>query len=178
MELIEKTVSTDNVYSGKIIKVELDDVILPDGKNSKREIVRHGPAVAILALDDDNNVILVEQYRKPIESVILEIPAGHIEKGEDPHETALRELKEETGYEAGKIELVSKYFTSPGFTDELIYFYFAENLKKSETHFDEDEFIELKKIKADEFIRMAKDFRLIDEKAILAAFYLEAKLNK
>ena len=90
MELIEKTVTKETIYSGKIIDVELQNVLLPDGRKSKREIVRHSQAVAVLAVDENENVYLVEQFRKPIDSLILEIPAGHIEEGEDPEYTAVR----------------------------------------------------------------------------------------
>lgn len=174
MELTEKTVSSQTIYSGRIINVELHDVLLPNGKNAKREIVRHSEAVAVLAVDEDNNVYLVEQFRKPIDSPILEIPAGHVEKGEDPKETAIRELQEEIGMSAGKMTLINKYYTSPGFTDELIYFFLAENLTESRLSADDDEFINVKKIPFDRFLQMVKDNTVTDVKAILAAYFYAA----
>ncbi len=171
MDLIEKTLSTEVIYNGRIIKVERDEVLLPNKTYAKREIVRHSEAVAILAVDKEDNVYMVEQFRKPIDSVILEIPAGHIEKGEEPEKTALRELEEETGMKANKIRLVNKYFTSPGFTDELIYFYIAEDLVPVSPHTDEDEFINIKKIPFNKLQKMAFDGELSDVKALLAIYF-------
>lgn len=171
MELIEKTVTKETIYSGKIIDVELQNVLLPDGRKSKREIVRHSQAVAVLAVDENENVYLVEQFRKPIDSLILEIPAGHIEEGEDPEYTAVRELREETGMVAGEMRLLNKYYTSPGFTDEMIYFFLAGKLTQSSQFLDRDEFINVKKIPFDDFLKMVKDNTITDGKAVLAAYF-------
>lgn len=174
MDLIEETVSKETIYSGKIIDVELQQVRLPDGRFSKREIIRHASAVAILAVDDDENVYLVEQFRKPIDSLILEIPAGHVEEGEDPAYTALRELREETGMVAEEIKLLNRYYSSPGFTDEVIYFFIAKKLTESVQSLDKDEFINVKKIPFDELLRMVKENEIADGKAVLAAYYYDS----
>lgn len=179
MELNEETVERETLYSGKIVDLELQRVRLPDGRCSKREIVRHAAAVAVLAIDDDENVYLVEQFRKPIDSLILEIPAGHVEKGEDPSYTALRELQEETGIVAGEITLLNKYFSSPGFTDEIIYFFMAKKLTQSTQSLDKDEFINVKKLPFEELLKMARENRLADGKTVLATyFYAFARSNE
>lgn len=175
MDLTERTTSSQTLYKGKIIDLELHDVVLPDGKNAKREIVRHKECVAVLAVDEDENVILVEQYRKPIDSVILEIPAGHIEDGETPELAAKRELLEETGFVATEMTYVNKYYTSPGFSDELIYFFFARGYNTSQRNPDEDEFINVKRLSAKDFIRLIDDHGTTDEKAMLAAYYYQAR---
>lgn len=174
MELTEKTILSETLYSGRIIKVERQDVLLPDGKTAKREIVRHSEAVAVLAIDDAGYVYMVEQFRKPIDSVILEIPAGHVECDEEPEKTALRELQEEIGMSAKKIRLINKYYTSPGFTDELIYFYVAEGLFSCKANTDEDEFINIKRIPFDDVYSMAKSGELTDVKALLAIYFYAA----
>ena len=98
----EKTIRTDHIFKGKIINLQVDDVILPDGKSGKREIVKHPGAVAVIALTTDKKIVMVEQYRKAMDLSLIEIPAGKMEPGEDPIVTAARELEEETGYAGGK----------------------------------------------------------------------------
>lgn len=126
----EKTLESKLIYKGKVIQLELEQVELPDGKQSTRELVRHPGAVAVIATTEEGKIILVEQYRKALEKSIVEIPAGKMEKGEDPKQTAWRELYEETGYQAGSLELLTSFYTSPGFADEIIYIYEASELKK------------------------------------------------
>ncbi len=129
----EKTLESKLIYKGKVIQLELEQVELPDGKQSTRELVRHPGAVAVIATTEEGKIILVEQYRKALEKSIVEIPAGKMEKGEDPKQTAWRELYEETGYQAGSLELLTSFYTSPGFADEIIYIYEASELKKRRT---------------------------------------------
>ena len=136
MKLGEKTLSSEMIYEGKIVKLEKQKVELPNGRISSREIVRHGEAVAILPIDQDGNLLLVEQFRKPIDKVILEIPAGLVEPGEEPAQAAARELEEECGVVAGKLEFVVKYYTTPGFSDEMIHLFRATDLKPSQQNMD------------------------------------------
>src|SRR3954469_9522828 len=103
--LEEKTLSSEKIFSGRIISLQVDEVELPNGNQAKREIIKHPGAVAIIALTDENKVVMVEQYRKALERTIVEIPAGKLEKGEDPKYCARRELEEETGYESNSLEL-------------------------------------------------------------------------
>ena len=109
--LEEKTIHSEEIFSGKVISLHLQDVELPNGKQSKREIIKHPGAVAILAVTDDNKIVMVEQFRKALERTIVEIPAGKLEKGEEPALCARRELEEETGYECESLEAYSSRFT-------------------------------------------------------------------
>src|SRR5699024_5032064 len=125
MEQIERTMKSEKVFDGKILSLRVDTVELPDKKYSKREVVEHDPAVAVVAADEDNNILLVKQYRKPVEKSLLEIPAGSLEIGENPKEGALRELKEETGYIAKDLEYITEFYSTPGFCTEKMYIFFA-----------------------------------------------------
>ena len=117
----EKTISSDRIYTGKVISLRVDTVEIEKKGYQKREIVEHGGAVAIVALTDENEVILIKQFRKAIEDIIWEIPAGKLEIGENPKECAIRELKEETGYSADNIKLIHKFYSSPGFSIKKVY---------------------------------------------------------
>ncbi|WP_144460304.1 NUDIX domain-containing protein [Siminovitchia fortis] len=171
----EKTVSTETIFEGKIISVQVDEVELPNGKLSKREIVRHPGAVALIALTDENKIVMVEQYRKPLERSLLEIPAGKLEPGEKPAATAERELEEETGYRAGKMEYISSFYTSPGFADEIIHLYLATGLEKVENPADgdEDEFVELFELTLEEALECMRNERIYDAKTLFAVQYLQ-----
>ncbi|WP_066371667.1 NUDIX hydrolase [Neobacillus fumarioli] len=174
-KLEEKTLHSEKIFSGKIIKLELQEVQLPNGKTSKREIIKHPGAVAILAVTDDNKIVMVEQYRKALERTIVEIPAGKLEKGEEPKSCALRELEEETGYECESLELLTSFYTAPGFADELIHIYLAKGLKKKENaaELDEDEFVNLQELTLDETLQYVKDQKIYDAKTIYAVQYLQ-----
>src|SRR5699024_4339191 len=141
----EKTLSTNKIFAGKIIDLQVDKVSLPNGETSKRELIKHPGAVAVIALNSAKELILVEQYRKPLELSILEIPAGKIEPNEKPEKTALRELEEETGYTTKELRYITPFYTSPGFADEIIHIYYTDKLKKLAYNVlgDEDEFVEL-----------------------------------
>lgn len=172
MKLFEKTLNEDYKFKGKVINLKVQQVELPNGKVGTRELVEHPGAVAIVAYLDANTIILVEQFRKAIDKIILEIPAGKIEKGEDIKLCGIRELEEETGYKASKFEYLGKIVTAPGFTDEYIYLYKATELTKGEINRDEDEFINIKEYTIDEIKRMVKDGKIIDGKTIAALSYL------
>ncbi|AYV66933.1 ADP-ribose pyrophosphatase [Niallia circulans] len=173
--LEEKTLKTEHIYSGRIIQVQVDEVELPNGKTSTRELVKHPGAVAVIAITDDNKLVMVEQYRKPLEKVIVEIPAGKLEKDEEPALCARRELEEETGYECESLELVSSFYTSPGFADEIIHVYVAKGLKQKENAagLDEDEFVNVLEITLDEALEFIKEKRIFDAKTIFGVQYLQ-----
>lgn len=173
MNLEEKTMQEELKYEGSFIKVVKQVVKLPDGNTSIRDIVRHPGGVAVIALLEDDTILLVEQYRKPIDKVTLELPAGKRENGEDPKICGMRELEEETGLKAEKFEFLGKIATSPGFCDEYIYLYKAEKLYKGQINRDEDEFINVKRIKIKEFKEMIKRGDITDAKTIAALSYLE-----
>ncbi|MBX0313859.1 NUDIX hydrolase [Planococcus glaciei] len=174
----EKTISSNRIYEGKIINLKVDEVSLPNGNTSKRELVEHPGAVALVALTPDKKIILVEQYRKALERTIVEIPAGKIEKGEAPEVTALRELEEETGYTAEKLDLIQSFSTSPGFADEIIHLYAAEGLSKATSGavLDDDEFVELMEVSIEEAEQMMKDNRIYDAKTAFAVLWAKQKL--
>lgn len=120
MNEIEKTMKTEILYEGKILTLRVDTVELPDMKYSKREIIEHSPSVVIIPMIDDENVFVIKQYRKAVDKVLYEFPAGLLESGEDPKEAALRELQEEIKYTADKIEFLFDMYSSPGFTNEKV----------------------------------------------------------
>lgn len=171
MNFEEKTIEKNNIYTGKIIKLDLETVKLPNGKQSKRELVRHPGGVAILAYKDNKTILMVEQFRKPIEKTILELPAGKIEPGEDTELCARRELEEETGYKAEKFTYLGKVVTSPGFCDEYIYLYKAINLYKGTIGGDDDEFINVFEYNVDTVKSMIKQGKIFDAKTICAFMY-------
>ncbi|WOV85377.1 NUDIX hydrolase [Sporosarcina jeotgali] len=176
----ERTIASETLYNGKIIELRVDDVELPDGKRAKRELIKHPGAVAIIAITDQNELVLVEQFRKALERSIIEIPAGKIEPGEDPEKTAIRELEEETGYRANEFTYVQSFATSPGFADEIIHLYLARSLEKVENPAagDEDEFINLQECTIEETEEMMKDGRIFDAKTAFAVLFLKELLKK
>lgn len=167
--LKETTVSTEPVFSGKVISLQVDTVKLPDGSLGKREIVKHPGAVAVLALHE-GRILLVDQYRQAMGRCELEIPAGKLEKGEDPMEAAKRELQEETGYTCGKISHLHSFYTSPGFADEIIHLYLAEELTSGEMALDDDEFLELYELTLEEAQQSIAEGRIADAKTLLAVY--------
>ncbi|AQQ53666.1 NUDIX hydrolase [Planococcus lenghuensis] len=174
----EKTVHSERIYEGKIINLKVDDVTLPNGKQSKRELVEHPGAVAVIAITPDNKLVMVEQYRKALERSIVEIPAGKLEKGEEPAASAKRELEEETGYTAGSFRHIQSFSTSPGFADEVIHLYAAEELKKTEQGAapDEDEFVELLEVTMEEAEQMMQDGRIYDAKTAFAVLWAKQEI--
>ncbi|MCC0742520.1 NUDIX hydrolase [Clostridioides sp. ZZV14-6044] len=154
MVLEEKTISSDRVYTGKVITLKVDTVEIPGQGYQKRELVEVGGAVGIVAITDDNKVVLVKQFRKPIEKPIFEIPAGKLEKNESPKECAERELKEETGYSAKNIKLIHKFFTSAGFSNEIMFVYLATGLTPGENNLDADEFLDVYEVELEEAYNM------------------------
>jgi ADP-ribose pyrophosphatase len=173
----EKTITSETIFEGKVIKLQVDEVRLPDGKTSKRELIKHPGAVAIIALTDEGKLVLVEQYRKAMERSLVEIPAGKLEKGEEPAASAVRELEEETGYECEKMEWLTSFYTSPGFADELVHVFVAKNLKKKENAaaLDEDEFVELMELTLTEAEQFMKEGKIKDAKTAYAIQYLQLK---
>ncbi len=178
MDFTEKTLSSQLIFSGRIIDVSVDTVLLPDGSQSTREIVRHAEAVAIVAIDDRQNIYLVKQYRKPIEKVLLEIPAGILEPEEDIIAAAHRELAEETGLRAGKMDKILSFYTAPGFTDELIHLFVATNLSQGETNLDIDEFVETVYLPIKDTYQMIVNGEISDAKSIIGIQYIYKSLQE
>lgn len=165
----EVTVETKPIFQGKIISLQVDTVKLPNGGTATREIVKHPGAVAVLAIVDDR-MLVVEQYRKPLEKSQVEIPAGKLEPGEPLEEAALRELEEETGYRAASIKKVCSFYTSPGFADEILHLYAAEGLTKGEARPDEDEFLEVEAVTLEQAQMYIREGRISDAKTITAVY--------
>jgi ADP-ribose pyrophosphatase len=176
----EETLNTKKIYDGKIINVQIDEVQLPNGRKTNRELVKHPGAVAVIPITKDNKIVLVEQYRKPLEKSIIEIPAGKVEKGEQPELTALRELEEETGYTARELSFVTSFYTSPGFADELMQIFITDELEQLESPVekDEDEFIEVLELTLDEAKQLVEEERIHDAKTNYAILYLHALERK
>jgi len=177
MELIEKTVKKNYVYKGKIFNVRRDDALLPNGKPCIREIVEHSGGVCILAVED-GFVYTVEQFRYPYGEVVVELPAGKKLAEEAPADCAARELKEETGLTAGKLTEIGYAYPSPGYAQEKIYIFVAENLSKGKEKLDEDEFLNVKKIKISELKEKIKTNEIKDAKTIIAVLYYLTYLCK
>lgn len=163
----EETMSSEIIYNGKIINLRVDTVELPEHKYQKREIVEHPGAVAVLAINDKKEIIFVRQFRKPIEEVLLEIPAGKLEEGEEPKECAIRELKEETGYEAKNIKFLNEFYTSAGFSNEKMYLYLATDLQEGECCPDEDEYVDVINIDIKKALDMVTNNEIKDSKTII-----------
>ncbi|MDC3413116.1 NUDIX hydrolase [Aquibacillus sp. 3ASR75-11] len=170
----EKTIQSTKIFDGKVVKLQVDEVTLPNGHTSKRETVKHPGAVAIIPITKDNKILFVEQYRKPLEKNLVEIPAGKLEEGEKPEATALRELEEETGYTTDHLSFVTSFYTSPGFADEIIHLYLTENLIPLEVKkdLDEDEFVELIELTLEEAEQYVQTERIHDAKTAYALLYL------
>ncbi len=164
MELEEKRLSSEEIFDGVAIHLFRDEILLPNGNKGVREVVRHPGAVCVLPLTEDGEVIFVNQFRYALNKVTLEVPAGKLEKGEDPTEAALRELSEETGIEAKKIVPMGALYTTPALMDEIIYMYIATDLSQGEQHLDEDEFVNAIKIPLDKAVEMVMNGEIRDAK--------------
>lgn len=172
----EKSIHTEKIFEGNIINLQVDDVRLPNGETSKREIVKHPGAVAVIPITKDNKIVLVKQYRKPLEKTLVEIPAGKLDDKEQPLAAALRELEEETGYTAKELSFITSFYTSPGFADELVHLYITDSLEKLDTpvNGDDDEFIEIIELTLDEAKQYAEEEKIHDAKTNYAILYLHA----
>ena len=175
--LKETTLSSKEIFKGRVIDLYVEEVKLPNGKTSTREIVKHPGAVAIIAITPENKIVMVEQFRKPLGRTIVEIPAGKLEKGEKPEATAKRELEEETGYTCSNLQLLISFYTSPGFADELVHLFIAEDLEKLKiaAELDEDEFLDVIEVTLEEAQEMVQNKRIYDAKTAFAVQYLQLK---
>ena len=174
MELTEKTLSRRDIFEGKVVSLHVDTVELPDGKTSIREVVEHVDGVAVLALDEDNNVLTVTQYRYVFAKPMLELPAGKLDGGEDPRVGALRELKEETGAVPDTLESLGRIVLSPGCFGETLHLFLARGLHMGEQNLDEGEFLNVDRIPFDELYHRCMDGDVDDAKTVTAV--LKAKL--
>ena len=167
LDLVEKkTLSSRLIYEGRAIKLRVDTIKMPDGRETTREIVEHSDCVAVVVIDADDNVLLVEQFREPVEKVLLEIPAGGIDPGEDPVATVCRELREETGYLPRKVERLGGFYSAPGYSSEYLYLYLATDLTSSPLHAEDTENIRLVRVPIAQITSLIASGSICDAKSI------------
>lgn len=176
-DLTEKKLSRENKFDGRILRVHVDQVLLPNGRTAVREVADHVACVGILALDDRNNVLAVTQYRYVFEKPLLEIPAGKLEEGEDPMAGALRELKEETGAVPREFLPMGRILPSPGCFGEVLYLFLARGLHMEESHPDDDEFLIQDRIPFEEMVHRVMNGEIEDAKTVAAVLKAKVLLN-
>ncbi len=181
-DLTEQVVGSRTIYKGSYLTFRIDTVERADGSRAEREVVGHPGAVAILAIDDQERVLMVRQYRAPAGRILLEIPAGTLDIDpdsgaiEDPDVAAPRELEEETGYRAGSLRLLTSFWTAPGFATELMHLYLATDLRAADADRigpDEDERLELERVPVSEALDAVERGEIADAKSILALLWLD-----
>ena len=179
MDLREKMISSQTIFEGKIIKVTLDQARLPDGSVAPREVVYHPGGVAVLALDEDNTVYLVKQYRYPIQQLLLELPAGKLDHGVEENVLlgAQRELSEETGLEAAEWTYLGHTLASPGFCDEALHMYLARGLTRKGQHLDEDEFLDVVTMPFGQLVEQVMDGTITDGKTVSTTLKVKVLLG-
>lgn len=168
MKLTEKTLSSKTVFDGRILHITVDDIELPDGTTSNREVVNHPGGVVIAALDNENNLLFVRQFRYPYKEVVLELPAGKLEKGSTPLENGKRELLEETGAEGYSYISLGQIYPSPGYTNEIIHMYACKIKNMGDSRPDEGEFVNLEKIPLNKAVEMVLNNQIPDAKTQIA----------
>ena len=175
--LVEKKISSENVFDGVLLHVRKDEVELPNGHKAVREWIQHPGASSVIPLLPDNQIILVKQFRYPVGQVTLEVPAGKLDKvNEDPIVCAERELSEETGYTAGKIWKLTTIATTVGFTNEVIHLYAAKDLTPGKQHPDDDEFINTVKVPLTAALQLVESGKIIDAKSIISILLLAKQI--
>ena len=178
MNLEEKQISYDYKFKGKIINLRVDEALLPNGAVATREVVEHNGGICVVPITENNEVLMVEQYRYPYSEVVLEIPAGKRDGNEEPLEGGKRELKEETGAVAKNYTFLGELYPTPGYCGEIIYMYLATDLSYGETDPDEDEFLNLKKIPLEKAVEMIMNGEIKDAKTQAAILKAERILKK
>jgi ADP-ribose pyrophosphatase len=164
--LSEETLSSRKVFEGRALKLRVDSVKLPNGRETTREIVEHENCVAIVALDDADNILLVKQFRKPVEKELLEIPAGGIDPGETPEDAVRREMREETGFLPQKVGKMGGFYSSPGFCTEYLHLYLATDLVSSPLQAEDSESISLVRVPLAEILGLIASGAIVDAKSI------------
>ncbi len=162
----ERVLESRRVYDGKVVSLRLDQVQLDDGASALREVVEHAHAVAVVAVNADGNLVMVRQFRRPVGRVMLEVPAGVIDPGEDPETAARRELQEETGFAPGRLRRLGGFWVAPGYCTEFIHIYLAEDLDESRLDADEDERIEVDTLTLDDALLRIDAGQIDDAKSL------------
>ncbi|NLN87176.1 MAG: NUDIX hydrolase [Syntrophomonadaceae bacterium] len=171
MDLEEETLHSQEIFAGRMVHLRVDTVELPDGGQSTREVIEHAGAVAIVALDSEDQIVLVKQYRHPVQKVLLEIPAGTLENDEEPLDCARRELEEETGLRASNWNKILTYYSTPGFTNECLHIFMASGLSAGTAKTDQDEFIEAMRVPLSEAYEQIFTGQIADGKSIIGIQY-------
>jgi len=166
----EKEVSRETVYQGRIVNVRSDVVELINGKHAPREVIEHPGGVCIVPVDADRNCYLVRQFRHPVGKDLLEFPAGKLDPGEDPMECAIRELGEETGLSAKEVVSLGVMYPSPGYSDEVLHLFLAQDLTEGTAHPDENEFLSIEKIPLTTLADLVASNQVPDAKTVFALF--------
>ena len=170
----ERTLSSQTIFEGRILKLRVDTVRTVDGRQSTREVVEHANCIAVIAVDADDNVLLVKQFRQALEQELLEIPAGGIDAGEGAEAAVMREMQEETGFRPQKLKHLCGFYSSPGFCDEYLDLYLATDLEPGRLHAEDTEGIELVRVPVDQIRELVASGKIEDGKTIAGLlFYLE-----
>lgn len=179
MDLKETEISSKQIFQGRIVDLSVETIQLPNGKTSTREVVKHKPAVATIAINSDKKILLVEQWREPIKQLTLEIPAGLIDSTDaTPLDAIKRELNEEGGYSAAYWEQLASFYSSPGFTDEKMYLFYCDTLTKLENkrELDPDEFLDQHWYSLSEIKQLLSQGKIVDSKTLYAVTVWENML--
>ena len=177
MDLTEKTIRREDKFQGRILSVHVDTVLLPNGNTSTREVVDHVDGVAVLPLDERNNVLTVTQYRYVFGRTLLEIPAGKLDPGEDPVTGALREAKEETGAVPDTFLPLGRIIPAPGCYGEVLHLFLAKGLHMEEQHLDPDEFLNVERIPFNEMVHRCLNGEIEDAKTVAAVLKAKVQLD-
>ena len=178
MEYFEKQIRSEEKYNGIIVRVRLDEAELHTGKHVRREVVEHPGGVTILPVDGEGNCYMVRQFRYPFGQMVLEAPAGKLEKGEDPLICAVRELSEETGFASDRLIDLGRCYTSPGFSTEVLYIYLALGLHAGKSHPDADEYLNVEKIPLKTLSESVMRNEIVDGKTAIAVLKAEKYLEQ
>lgn len=171
---VEKTLSSLRIYEGHTVNLRVDDIQAENGRESIREVVEHREVICVVAIDPEGNILLVRQYRYPVEKVLLEIPAGGIDGEETPAEAVVREMQEETGYLPKKVVRLGGFYSAPGFCSEYLHLFLAENLIPSQLYAEDTDEIELVRIRPDEIVPLITSGEICDSKSIAGLYsYLD-----
>lgn len=180
MNFEEKTLTRNDIFTGRIITLHVDEIELPDGQKATREIVEHSGGVCVAAMTDEKELYFVRQYRYPYKRVLLELPAGKLEKGEDPLKAGIRELEEECGVVADEVISLGTVYPTVAYCSEIIHLFAAKGLRKTNQHLDEGEFLAVEKISLDKAADMVMNGDISDSKtvALVLKLYNLVKENK